>query len=145
MPSTIVLSAAQENSVSSICIRSKSRNTRLQDKEYFENLVRKLATRYVNRIQEYIWKFLDDLGQGSTRWIGYSAHIDSKFKKYGTAVHRVFWKSCPEANHSNAGRFLAKSSDNCINCRAVAEFQTVFSNSDLRKHSTIQFGFFYLY
>ena len=28
-----------------------------------------------------------------------------------------------EANHSNA-----KSSDNCINCRAVAEFQTVFSN-----------------
>ena len=28
---------------------------------------------------------------------------------------------------------------------AVAEFQTVFSNSDLRKHSTIQFSFFYLY
>ena len=28
-----------------------------------------------------------------------------------------------EANHSNA-----KSSDNCINCRAVAEFQTLFSN-----------------
>ena len=28
----------------------------------------------------------------------------------------------PEANHSNA-----KSSDNCINCRAVAAFQTVLT------------------
>ena len=49
---TMVLSAAQENSVCSICISSKSRNTRLPDKEYFENLVRKLATRDVmNSIQ----------------------------------------------------------------------------------------------
>ena len=45
--STIVFSSAQENSVFSSSIRSKSRNTRLPDKEYFENLVRKLATRYV--------------------------------------------------------------------------------------------------
>ena len=39
---------------------------------------------------------MSHLGQGSTRWIGYCAQIDSKYLKYGTAGCRVFWKSCPE-------------------------------------------------
>ena len=40
----IILSTAQDSSVFPICIYSKLRNTRLPDMEYFENLVRKLAT-----------------------------------------------------------------------------------------------------
>jgi len=45
--STIFLSAAKENSLFLSVFARNQENKRLPDKEYFENLFRKLATRYV--------------------------------------------------------------------------------------------------